>query len=404
MIYHSDVPAAAAAFNLIQILQVIGAFVTASALTVLASLLGLFLDLKRPQPIPHPGMAKPVAYNRVDDRWTEYIDRLHAKYMPTMKLPYGQDFWFQVFYRFALSLSDTQLVSGLAVISTALIRMATGELSTYHFNIIQDLAWLSNNSHLLSLHLIRAWIEQQEQSHPASTTLQARHASQLGAYFGLRMTRFVLMSVMLALMLTIVIFSGSRWMYSYFECPASCTAFRWPGSTSEAGGSPQQWMITNIVLLSWAYSSTMVYLLGPTAESWRQVKHAARPVLVKLDRRLLDGLQYLWDFFGSTLFESAFQITWFGLGVHWLTDDWRSGQRLLQHPADIPGYLDCEPIMGGEAGWGFGQVFPLFMLLLPLMTLLEAFEDEKRALPPPASHAHCGKFTQPRNSLHYLDK
>lgn len=98
-----------------------------------------------------------------------------------------RDICFEVFYPFVLSLSDTQLASGLAVLSIGLFRLSKGDLSTYHFNIIQDLAWLASNSHLLSLEVIRRWlVDRQNRCEARDHQPQSRR----GPYFLLRTIRF----------------------------------------------------------------------------------------------------------------------------------------------------------------------------------------------------------------------
>ena len=48
-----------------------------------------------------------------------------------------------------LSITDTRLVTGLGI--SAMAFSSLHSLSTYHFTIVVDLAWLTSNSHTLAL-------------------------------------------------------------------------------------------------------------------------------------------------------------------------------------------------------------------------------------------------------------
>lgn len=63
------------------------------------------------------------------------------------------------FHDSVVALGDQQIVTGLALMLAALIRMGsdTKPLSTYHFVIVSDLVWFSSNAHLLALLVIRSY-------------------------------------------------------------------------------------------------------------------------------------------------------------------------------------------------------------------------------------------------------
>ena len=54
-------------------------------------------------------------------------------------------------------MSDTQLVSGIAMLISASKKLRDGSISVYHFNIVTDLAWFSSNTHILTLLVIRSF-------------------------------------------------------------------------------------------------------------------------------------------------------------------------------------------------------------------------------------------------------
>jgi len=62
-------------------------------------------------------------------------------------------FWFEILSKNLLAFSDTQLLTGLAVQFTALLKHC--ELSIYHFQIVVELAFLTTVTHLLTLVALR---------------------------------------------------------------------------------------------------------------------------------------------------------------------------------------------------------------------------------------------------------
>jgi hypothetical protein len=68
---------------------------------------------------------------------------------------------------------------------------------------------------------------------------------------------------------------------------------------------------------------------------------------------------------------------------------------MLKNPDNIYDYLQCNPIPAGETGWGFGQIFLIFMLILPLMSFLEAYENEKESRQRPKPSINCSAMSSP---------
>ena len=60
--------------------------------------------------------------------------------------------------RFVLSLSDQQLVTGLAVLIAGYSQ--TGSMSAYHFNIVASLAWFSSATHLATLAVLKTYFRE----------------------------------------------------------------------------------------------------------------------------------------------------------------------------------------------------------------------------------------------------
>jgi hypothetical protein len=63
--------------------------------------------------------------------------------------------WREIFESVTLSLSDQQLVTGLAILIAGYYEMLNNNLSVYHWNIVINLAWMSSAVHIASLTLLR---------------------------------------------------------------------------------------------------------------------------------------------------------------------------------------------------------------------------------------------------------
>jgi hypothetical protein len=62
--------------------------------------------------------------------------------------------------KFVLSLSDQQIVTGIAIMAAGLRGLAKGNISTYHYQIVLYLAWLSSSVHLSAISLLTPYLSQ----------------------------------------------------------------------------------------------------------------------------------------------------------------------------------------------------------------------------------------------------
>ena len=60
--------------------------------------------------------------------------------------------------KFVLSLSDQQIVTGIAIMAAGLRGLAKGTISTYHYQIVLYLAWLSSSVHLSAISLLTPYL------------------------------------------------------------------------------------------------------------------------------------------------------------------------------------------------------------------------------------------------------
>ena len=60
--------------------------------------------------------------------------------------------------KFVLTLSDQQIVTGIAIMAAGLRGLAKGKMSTYHYQIVLYLAWLSSSVHLSAISLLTPYL------------------------------------------------------------------------------------------------------------------------------------------------------------------------------------------------------------------------------------------------------
>lgn len=71
-----------------------------------------------------------------------------------------------VAYDLVNTLSDLQLVTGMAILVAGMKQLFEGTISTYHFMIVTDLAWFCSNTHLFSLLVITSMRDSVKRTHP----------------------------------------------------------------------------------------------------------------------------------------------------------------------------------------------------------------------------------------------
>ncbi|KAM5343400.1 hypothetical protein ACJ41O_011937 [Fusarium nematophilum] len=284
-------------------------------------------------------------------------------------------------FSFVVSLADMQLVTGIAMLSAAIIKLHRGDgnISVYHFSMVTNLAWFSSNVHLLALLAIRTeligsmkkgrrWVLP-SQNLDWSRSRRARASIGWG---GDLIVRVISMLILAALLLYCSYVSGADGWGDHYHCPAGCAMGR------AKGGVSLGWMVTNFVLLLRAYPERCLALWPAVGQWW--IDKARHRII---DCRGVEGLQadkrippwrklFTWMYY----FESSEAMNvlqdgflWFGLGVYWTFDDRNSIHRWWKDSTDIEKESDVE---------GFGQLVPILLLGTPFLQALEMYCSQSR--------------------------
>lgn len=234
-------------------------------------------------------------------------------------------FWSRVLSKNLLSFADTQLLTGLAIQFTAMIKHC--HLSVYHFQIVTELAFLTTVTHLLTVVALRNYFVKNRWINLPRIFFMLGNLGLLGY------TSFVAYSYDLAgLDLSTSLacfFKGDR--------PPLKSAFggKWASLIVGAIGGH----ITVILAM---------YLFKDPADT--------------SERR-----QWWW-YVGA-----AFR-TWIVAPIYSIYGIWMAGSGLKHTQAlGTPNVS----IKGSESEWGFGQFLPILLLALPIFAGWESFWEEK---------------------------
>jgi hypothetical protein len=93
--------------------------------------------------------------------------------------------WSECLYKIVMILSDQQLITGIAILITAMYLKIQGSITVYHFTIATDEAWFSSNTHLVSLTVLRGFLSEERkrtrQQGSADTSMKL-HSRALNAF------------------------------------------------------------------------------------------------------------------------------------------------------------------------------------------------------------------------------
>lgn len=267
-------------------------------------------------------------------------------------------------------LTDQQIITGLAIITVGYAK--TGTMTEYHFAIVSNLATLTVVVHDSVANVLRH-----------RTT---HHGVNMQAYKAIAVICFMMMA------LVAQIPSGHRyWLVSY-GLPVQCIWNSINGNIRS--NTPQSAVMgTSLFLYTWAIIVTVDDYF-PKLSSWAFDNAFVRAANIYfLKAILLPRTAYfasarkralaktelatiLWSIFEWSCFLMAAVI--FTL-CEVLNSEVLDLQRIwlllitsIQTIFVLRDYAGRNGRVGNEDGWGFGQAVPIFLLLIPLSTILEA--------------------------------
>lgn len=282
-------------------------------------------------------------------------------------------------FSFVLSLADMQLVTGIAMLSAAVIKLHDEKdtINIYHFSMVTNLAWFSSTVHLLTLLAIRTKVigslknqDGQEEPGRQSSSRYRRTKAAIG-WGGDLIVRVISMLILASLLLYCSYVSGAKEWYKYYHCSAGCALGK------EKGGEPLRWAVVNFILILLTYPKRCLQV-WPTLGRW-WVKKARHHFLDKKGlgehrssnmpawRKIFVWLYYIEESETKAVLVST--CIWYGLGLYWTLTDRKLFHESWQYDVDIGDENNIK---------GFGQLVPILLLGIPFLQGLQTY---------------CGKFS-----------
>ena len=309
--------------------------------------------------------------------------------------------WETTFRTAILMFSDQQIVTGIALLISGYAQITSG-LSIYHWQIVVYLAWFSSLTHLTTLTFLRQYFRDSP---------------------GPRLWRTVLMVIMVMMLGIALLPTGDAfWLgdgesLPYSRMPVSCyfkrLVARSPDDRFQVDGLNTPSMLISLAVLCSGYLTRLVRLSQKATtftKSWIRTKpsrilkdwindsvqragRAKANIYWRLKHLVLETIYVLlratFDIFESTLWEVCMlsrsygpscsptslltcrieQILWLTFALIWGTTHIYTTRVAFAEQRDSE-----------ENTWGLGQVFPVILLALPVLSMGESYYGKSEFL------------------------
>ena len=279
-----------------------------------------------------------------------------------------RDFWVPVVQKLVLSLSDQQLLTGLAVLIAGFWTHCS--ISVYHFALIDDLAWFSAIVHLITLSVLQDF------------------------FLARPMCRNWRVSLMVAMALLIVVSTVMQGHHEWDDSSPYDAQCLFENLIGNIGGRPRYWMSVSLALICIYYPLNIIPLFEWPTEFlylWMETKprvaqdeviemlkdemvHNTSPALFKGSIKRLGctlSIKFVglisWIYFvltaliGSQTCMLALDIFWFAFSLWVMTEERK---------------IPPSKMNGRENIMTFGQIVPILLLSSTVLVFREAYYGE----------------------------
>ena len=298
--------------------------------------------------------------NILDRHFLEWI-WTWAKETPRMSSP-----WSKVLQKAILHLSDSHIITGLAILIAGFIQSC--QISVYHFHFVIYLAWLASSTHMTTLTILRNYL---------------RHHQSILKW---RVIAMIAMFIMLVVALALT--SSRKWpSYQnfpdtglFYDSPVSCS---WKQEYMMSG---QPDPIFSICLVTAGYLARLTKLFTSTSDfsrlwlrdrpsSWLKRKYDSA------ERRKRTSNNAATRFYWKSLATFSLGVYVDARAVYDLYESLLSELiwlffSLLWGIFKIFTWRMDAPVTTYENKWGFGQILPLLLLLLPAVAVPQFYDGE----------------------------
>ncbi|CAO2652751.1 Nn.00g021620.m01.CDS01 [Neocucurbitaria sp. VM-36] len=313
--------------------------------------------------------------NPVDRGVLTFIREQVISWSPSKRFEYAME-------KSVLILSDLNLVTGIGLLISAYSQLDCG-ISAYHWQIMVFMAWFASFSFVSAMAFLEGYFQTNN---------------------NLRIIRVFFMCVLASLLIAALLPTGSkRWLNQYVGdgdgfYPSLSTAcyYRELSMSSFVRRGPKIWsMLFSVAVVAFSYIHCGMRLFDPTAETTRKYLRTwpgskSKQILFALERKAFGtGLRaHLWHVPYLSLYAAfasfrAFydisesmllEIIWLTFAMAWGTIKvWETRATAAYNFDGISITINQE--VHEENSWTFGQTLPLILLLLPLLSMAQAYLD-----------------------------
>ena len=170
------------------------------------------------------------------------------------------------------------------------------------------------------------------------------------------------MFVQFLMLVEVSVIQDHKDWYDSYACPAICLS-----SDLHLGGKPKSWMIANLVLLSWGYGSALIPKFSRILSAYKLLKKNLRDIF---GPTVSPKFHLIVHFIDSMTFDIFLTFVWWIYGAVSIILDRISGESLFCLSSN-------DETAPTENTWGFGQLVPMFLLLAPLLTMVDAIGKDR---------------------------
>ncbi|KAF1843356.1 uncharacterized protein K460DRAFT_289947 [Cucurbitaria berberidis CBS 394.84] len=324
--------------------------------------------------------------HRTDSKGEEYISPVDRgilsfvrkrliSWSPSKRFEYAME-------KSVLILSDLNLVTGIGVLIAGYSQLKCG-ISAYHWQIMVSVAWIASFSFASAMTFLEDYFQTNN---------------------NMRIIRLFFMSILASLLLVALLPTGSRaWLNQYvgdgdgfYPSLSAVCYYRQLGTSSFVRRGPKIWsMLFSVVVITSSYIYCGIRLFDPRAETTRKYFRTwpgskYKQMLYFVERRALrdDFQATFWHVLYLSLYASFTSIRAFCdilesmlLEIVWLTFAMAWGTIKVWDTRAMASFnFDGKTItinskVVEENSWSFGQTLPLFLVVLPLLSMAQAYLD-----------------------------
>ncbi|KAK5676552.1 hypothetical protein LTS10_010853 [Elasticomyces elasticus] len=304
-------------------------------------------------------MISTSSLNPMDERLRQSTTRL----MSHRTTDNRKEIWLKTLTKVLLGLNDQQLITCLAVLIVAVVKLADESLTVYHFTVCVDLAWCSTAVHTMNLDVLGSYFRRRVRTAPNRANTLGQHPPTEIETDNIKkrrmplMTtiRIVLMSICTVLLLFCLIVKSYRRWDDIYACPANCAR---KDLMSNYNAVTEMSRITLLLITQ----PVAVMLLTNAGVKFLKREARSKPTGTPAVKPGLSVATRFW----ILLFTILSRGVLVAYGVQQIMSDRASGHAVMK----------SQYVENTEVDWGFGQLVPLIFCILPFIAAGESYWDE----------------------------